>query len=65
MTKLAFMSDLHIDLNDFRDFEIQTLTTLLAEERIDHLHIAGDISNHHHTVGLPFHTPSERIACHL
>lgn len=54
MTKLAFMSDLHIDLNDFTDFEIQVLTHMLMEEGIDHLHIAGDISNHHHTVGLPF-----------
>lgn len=54
MTKLAFMSDLHVDFNAFTDFDNQTLITLLKEEQIDHLHIAGDISNHHHTVGLPF-----------
>lgn len=54
MTKLAFMSDLHIDLNAFTDFETKTLIDLLKEEKIDHLHIAGDISNHYHTISLPF-----------
>ncbi|MDY3041347.1 phosphoesterase [Streptococcus pluranimalium] len=54
MTTLAFMSDLHIDLNNFTDFETKTLIALLKEEGIDHLHIAGDISNHHYQVSLPF-----------
>ncbi|HEO1210350.1 TPA: metallophosphoesterase [Streptococcus agalactiae] len=46
MTKLAIMSDLHIDLNHFSTFETKTLINLLKKEKIDHLHIAGDISNH-------------------
>lgn len=54
MTKLAFMSDLHVDLNHFTDFETTTLINLLKKEQIDHLHIAGDISNHHYEVSLPF-----------
>ncbi|MFU2205531.1 metallophosphoesterase family protein [Streptococcus pluranimalium] len=54
MTTLAFMSDLHIDLNNFTDFETNTLIDLLKGEGIDHLHIAGDISNHHYQVSLPF-----------
>ncbi|MGT2929921.1 metallophosphoesterase [Streptococcus dentasini] len=54
MTKLAIMSDLHIDLNRFSEFEIRTLRTTLIDKKIDHLHIAGDISNHHTEVSLPF-----------
>ena len=38
MTKLAIMSDLHIDLNQFGDFEIQTLIDTLTAEKISHLH---------------------------
>ena len=41
MTKLAIMSDLHIDLNQFDDFEIQTLIDTLNAEKISHLHLAG------------------------
>lgn len=37
MTKLAIMSDLHIDLNHFDDFEIQTLIDTLSAEKISHL----------------------------
>ena len=33
MTKLAIMSDLHIDLNHFDDFEIQTLIDTLSAEK--------------------------------
>ncbi len=33
MTKLAIMSDLHIDLNQFDDFEIQTLIDTLNAEK--------------------------------
>lgn len=54
MTKLAIMSDLHIDLNNFSDFEINTLIKVLKNKKIDWLHIAGDISNHHYTDSLPF-----------
>lgn len=54
MTKLAIMSDLHIDLNNFGHFESETLVNTLKNEKIDHLHIAGDISNHFHKVSYPF-----------
>lgn len=54
MTKLAIMSDLHIDLNHFGAFEIKTLKQLLQTQQIDHLHLAGDISNHFYSHTLPF-----------
>lgn len=54
MKKLAIMSDLHIDLNQFGEFEIQTLIQTLQEQNVVHLHLAGDISNHHQTDSLPF-----------
>lgn len=54
MTKLAIMSDLHIDLNKFGDFERKTLLETLQEKDINHLHLAGDISNHHQDISLPF-----------
>ena len=62
MTKLAIMSDLHIDINQFGAFEIKTLIETLKEEKIEHLHIAGDISNHHYTISQPFLT---KIAEHF
>lgn len=54
MTKLAIMSDLHIDINHFGDFEVKTLLKVLTKNQIDHLHIAGDISNHYFDQSLPF-----------
>lgn len=54
MTKLAIMSDLHIDLNHFATLEIETLKQVLHQQKIDHLHLAGDISNHFYDVTLPF-----------
>lgn len=54
MIKLAIMSDLHIDLNQFDDFEIQTLIDTLNAEKISHLHLAGDISNHFYDISYPF-----------
>lgn len=54
MKKLAIMSDLHIDLNHFGDFEIATLIGVLESEDINWLHIAGDISNHHYASSVPF-----------
>ncbi|OZV23989.1 metallophosphoesterase [Streptococcus sobrinus] len=54
MTKLAIISDLHIDLNQFSDFEKETLLTILQETGVTHLHLAGDISNHHKDISLPF-----------
>ena len=48
------MSDLHLDSNQFGDFERQALRHLLKEEGIDHLHIAGDLSNDLTKISLPF-----------
>lgn len=60
MTKLAIMSDLHIDVNRFTDLEIQTLIEVLKEEAIDHLHLAGDISNDFEQVTQAFLTELKR-----
>ena len=54
MTRIGFMSDLHLDSNQFGHFERQTLKDLLKKERIDHLHIAGDLSNDLTKISLPF-----------
>ena len=54
MTRIGFMSDLHLDSNQFGDFERQALRQLLKEEGIDHLHIAGDLSNDLTKISLPF-----------
>ena len=48
------MSDLHLDSNQFGHFERQTLKDVLKKERIDHLHIAGDLSNDLTKISLPF-----------
>ena len=48
------MSDLHLDSNQFGNFEHQALRLLLKEEGIDHLHIAGDLSNDLTKISLPF-----------
>ena len=45
MTTVAFMSDLHIDSNNFGKEELETLITLFKDKKIQHLHIAGDIAN--------------------
>ena len=54
MTRIGFMSDLHLDSNQFGNFEHQALRLLLKEEGIDHLHIAGDLSNDLTKISLPF-----------
>lgn len=54
MTRLAFMSDLHIDSNQFGEFEIEMLIQTLQAEKIDHLHMAGDISNDFDKISRPF-----------
>ena len=54
MTRLAVMSDLHIDLNHFETYEIDTLIKCLKDQKISHLHIAGDISNHYFSDTKPF-----------
>ena len=43
-----------MDSNQFGHFERQTLKDLLKKERIDHLHIAGDLSNDLTKISLPF-----------
>ena len=48
------MSDLHLDSNQFGHFELTTLKEVLKKERIDHLHIAGDLSNDLTNISLPF-----------
>lgn len=50
---IGFMSDLHIDTNDFGDFEINTLKHLIHDSGIAHLHIAGDLSNDLKGISLP------------
>ena len=54
MTRIGFMSDLHLDSNQFGHFELETLKYILKQERIDHLHIAGDLSNDLAHISLPF-----------
>ncbi|MGT2783843.1 metallophosphoesterase [Streptococcus merionis] len=54
MTKLAIMSDLHIDVNHFGNFELETLVSVLKTEKIAHLHIAGDLSNDFRQITRPF-----------
>ena len=54
MTRIGFMSDLHLDSNQFGHFEQQTLKDVLKKARIDHLHIAGDLSNDLTKNSLPF-----------
>ena len=54
MTRLAVMSDLHIDINHFETYEIDTLIKCLKNQEVSHLHIAGDISNHYFIDTKPF-----------
>lgn len=54
MTKLAIMSDLHIDLNHFDKDEVDILINVLKEEGVDHLHLAGDLANHFDKTTKPF-----------
>ncbi|MFC3928735.1 metallophosphoesterase [Streptococcus caprae] len=54
MTRLAIMSDLHIDSNHFEEDELQTLVQVLRDQKIDYLHIAGDISNDFEGLSKPF-----------
>ena len=54
MTRLGLMSDLPIDSNQFGELETATLLQVLRDKKIDHLHIAGDISNDFRGTSLPF-----------
>ncbi|KXT84276.1 hypothetical protein STRDD11_01042 [Streptococcus sp. DD11] len=61
MTKIGFMSDLHLDSNQFGAFERQTLQHLLQEQGLEHLHIAGDLSNDFYGISLPFIRELEQV----
>ena len=45
MKKLALLSDLHLDVNQFTDTEIQVFIDTLQEQSVTDLHFAGDMSN--------------------
>ncbi|BAN62074.1 hypothetical protein ANG_1604 [Streptococcus anginosus subsp. whileyi MAS624] len=45
ITNLAFMSDLHLDSNQFTNEDITILIDLLKKKKVDHIHFAGDLSN--------------------
>lgn len=54
MAKLALISDFHMDGNHFSEEDLAIFSELLREEKISHLHFAGDISNDLHHISLPF-----------
>ena len=62
MTTVAFMSDLHIDSNNFGKEELETLITLFKDKKIQHLHIAGDIANGFEKTSQEF---LDQLQCHL
>lgn len=45
MTRLAIISDLHVDINGLFASEFSLLAEILQEEKITHLHFAGDLAN--------------------
>ena len=45
MKKLAILSDLHLDVNQFDEKYEQILIQTLQEQDITDIHLAGDISN--------------------
>lgn len=45
MGKLAIMSDLHVDINKLFEPEIKQLVSVLKNNQITHLHLAGDTAN--------------------
>ena len=45
MSKLAIMSDLHVDINKLFTNEINQLITVLKHNHVTHLHLAGDTAN--------------------
>ncbi|MBL1224437.1 metallophosphoesterase [Enterococcus sp. BWR-S5] len=46
MGKLAIISDLHVDINQFSEQELLLLIDVLKEKQVTHLHLAGDTANH-------------------
>ncbi|MFI3621389.1 metallophosphoesterase [Vagococcus fluvialis] len=45
MGKLAIISDLHVDINKLAEPEINQLINVLKNNKVTHLHIAGDTAN--------------------
>lgn len=45
MNKLAIISDLHVDINQLFESEINQLINVLKNNHVTHLHIAGDTAN--------------------
>ncbi|MEG2707563.1 MAG: metallophosphoesterase [Vagococcus sp.] len=45
MGRLGIMSDLHVDINQFTPKELLVLTTVLKQQQVTHLHLAGDTAN--------------------
>ena len=54
MKKLAILSDLHIDVNQFDAQYEAILSQTLLSENITDIHLAGDISNDFDTISKPF-----------
>ena len=54
MKKLALLSDLHLDVNQFTDTEIQVFIDTLQEQSVTDLHFAGDMSNDYKKITAPF-----------
>ena len=54
MKKLAILSDLHLDVNQFDEKYEQILIQTLQEQDITDIHLAGDISNDFENLSKPF-----------
>nr|WP_251711915.1 phosphoesterase [Lactococcus ileimucosae] len=54
MKKLALLSDLHLDVNEFTDTEIKVLVDTLQSQEVTDLHFAGDMSNDYKKITAPF-----------
>lgn len=54
MKKLAILSDLHLDVNQFDEKYEQILIQTLQEQDITDMHLAGDISNDFENLSKPF-----------
>ena len=54
MKKLAILSDLHLDVNQFDEKYEQILIQTLQEQDITDIHLAGDISNDFEQLSKPF-----------
>ncbi len=45
MGKLAIISDLHVDINHFSEADLTQILNWCVQEKISHLHFAGDLAN--------------------